>query len=94
MSRPYRITGPDAAKRMQQALEGIRKYQATSRVHPLTCGYCDERERLLKPEQNGSTIVLVCPACKGRQVVTEDLAGVIDAGLRMSEMLDDLFKDY
>lgn len=52
----------------------ILGWQRDYKVHPLTCGNCDEREKILEPISHNKKTVLSCPTCKHIQ---EDIPEVV-----------------
>ncbi len=52
----------------------INRYQNSMSVHPLTCGFCDERKDLLQPAIKDDQVVLFCPTCKSIQ---KDVPGIV-----------------
>ena len=50
-------------------------YQKDSMVHQFTCGTC--RASNLEPKIDGEDVVLICPRCSYRQIVSDRLRALM-----------------
>jgi hypothetical protein len=60
-----------------EIIEAVNRWQSNGMIHPLTCGNNSQWHTILRPVEADGRVVLVCPDCDYRQVLSQDLIEIL-----------------